>query len=112
MKEYCRQADIAAKGGYRDVIERDTQEEVEHIRASAKIVEDEIRAAAEKQIRELTADADARIAAVLAKKQESMRDWEQEADAEASANAAAFDEHAQRNVQRILAEMEALKQQP
>ena len=47
MKEYCRQADVAAKAGYRDVIKRDTIEEAEHVKGSAKIVEDEIRAGAE-----------------------------------------------------------------
>ena len=53
MKEYCRQNDIATKASHRNVIERDTAEHVDRVKASAKIVEDEIRAGAEQNINEM-----------------------------------------------------------
>lgn len=109
MKEYYRQNNIATKAGYRDVIERETADQIEHVKASAKIIEDEIRAGAEQQIKELRADADVKVAAILAKRQERIEHWEQEADAEAEANAAAFDEQAQRNIERILAEIKEIQ---
>ena len=108
MKEYSRQNDIASRASHRDVIDTETTDQIEHVKACAKIVEDEIRAKAEGEINELKADADAKVATILAKKQERMEHWEQEADMEARANAAAFDEQAQRNIQRILAEIEEL----
>ena len=109
MKEYSRQNDIAAKGSYRDVIDTETADQIEHVKACAKIVEEEIAAKAEHEIGELKVDANAKIEAILVKKQERMEHWEEEADMEARANAAAFDEQAQRNIQRILAEIEELQ---